>query len=150
MADEGKRPFQDQIDAAREGRLTMSFSSDVRVNAEEFVYMDRDCDAMKLSIRDLQEIADRIADREVWGLGEAPDSWIKSGKVLVNRFRTKAKGDESGNDAHTILEQHYQIVDGIQELHRAIAERYVATDEEFAARYNEVMASAPQGFQGKQ
>lgn len=150
MADEGRRPFQSQIDAANEGQLSMSFSGDVRLNAEEFVYLDRDCQAMKDKIRELQEITDRIADREVWGLGEAPTSWIKSGKVLVKRFRDKANGDESGNSAHAILERHYVIVDGIQELHRVIAQRYLDTDSEFASRYNEVMASAPQGFQGKQ
>ncbi|NKY55889.1 hypothetical protein [Nocardia flavorosea] len=149
MADEGKRPFQSQIDAANEGQLSMSFSTDVRVNAEEFVYMDRDCAAMKDRIRVYQGIAEGIADREVWGLGETPETWPLSGKVLVKRFRDKAMGDESGNSVHAILERHYQIIDGIQELHRVIAQRYLDTDSEFASRYNEIMASAPQGFQGQ-
>ncbi|NKY35874.1 hypothetical protein HGA13_22780 [Nocardia speluncae] len=150
MADDGKRPFQSQIDAAREGQLSMSFSDDIRVNAEEFVYMDRDCAAMKDRIRVYQGIAKGIANRELWGLGEDPATWPRSGKVLVQRFRDKAMGDESGNSVHAILERHYQIIDGIQELHRVIAQRYLDTDSEFASRYNEVMASAPQGFQGQQ
>lgn len=150
MADEGKRPFQNHIDAANEGQLSVSFSADVRLNAEEFVYLDRDCQAMKDKIGELQRIAEGISGREIWGLGEDPASWIRSGKVLVKRFRDKAMGDDSGNSAHAILQRHYEIIDGIQELHRVIAQRYLDTDSEFASRYNEVMASAPQGFQGKQ
>lgn len=150
MADEEKpRPFQTQIDAATEGELSMSFSSDIRMNAEEFVYIDRDCQAMKDKIGELQRIAERISDRTVWGLGEDPNGWIRSGKVLVQRFREKAKGDPAGNSVHAILQRHYEIIEGIQELHRVIAQRYVESDSEFASRYNEVMASAPQGFQGK-
>lgn len=147
MTDEGKRPMQGVIDAANEGRLSVSFNSDVRVNAEEFVYIDRDCQAMKDKIRAMQETARKISERDVWGLGEDPGSWIQTGKVLVSRFRSKAQGEESGNSVHAILERHYQIVDGIQELHRVIAQRYLETDSEFASRYNEVMASAPQGLQ---
>lgn len=139
--------MQGMVDAANEGQLSVSLNSDVRVNAEEFVYIDRDCQAMKDKIRELQGIADRIEGHDVWGLGEDPGNWIKSGKVVVSRFRSKAKGDESGNSVHAILERHYQIVDSIQELHRVIAQRYLDTDGEFAARYNEVMASAPQGLQ---
>lgn len=139
--------MQGMLDAANEGQLSVSFNSDVRVNAEEFVYIDRDCQAMKDKISDLQNIAEGIASRESWGLGEDPGSWIKTGKVVVSRFRGKAQGDEAGNSVHAILERHYQIVDSIQELHRVIAQRYLDTDGEFAARYNEVMASAPQGLQ---
>lgn len=139
--------MQGMIDAASEGQLSVSFNSDVRVNAEEFVYIDRDCQAMKDKIRELQFIAERIGSREKWGLGEDPGNWIQTGKVLVSRFRGKAQGDESGNSTHAILERHYQIVDSIQELHRVIAQRYLDTDGEFAARYDEVMASAPQGLQ---
>lgn len=147
MTDDGKRPLQGMIDAANEGQLSVSFNSDVRVNAEEFVYIDRDCQAMKDKISELQFIAERIGSREQWGLGEDPGNWIKTGKILVSRFRGKAKGDVSGNSVHAILERHYQIVDSIQEMHRVIAQRYLDTDSEFAARYNEVMASAPQGLQ---
>ncbi|MEV0110749.1 hypothetical protein AB0H42_31065 [Nocardia sp. NPDC050799] len=147
MADEEKRPMQGVIDAASEGQLSVSFNSDVRVNAEEFVYIDRDCEAMKDKIRAMQRTAEGIASRDKWGLGEDPGSWIQTGKVLVSRFRSKAQGDESGNSVHAILERHYQIVDSIQEMHRVIAQRYLDTDSEFASRYNEVMASAPQGLQ---
>ncbi|WP_245665752.1 hypothetical protein [Nocardia sienata] len=139
--------MQDVIDAANDGQLSVSFNSDVRVNAEEFVYIDRDCQAMKDQIRDLQGVAKGISSRDNWGLGEDPGSWIQTGKVLVSRFRSKAEGDESGNSVHAILERHYQIVDSIQELHRVIAQRYLDTDSAFASRYNEVMASAPQGLQ---
>ncbi|MEV3964349.1 hypothetical protein AB0M34_26255 [Nocardia sp. NPDC050193] len=103
MADKEKRPMQDVIDAANGSQLSVSFNDDVRVNAEEFVYIDRDCQAMKDTIRELQRTARLVSGRDVWGLGEDPGSWIQTGKILVSRFRSKAEGDESGNSIHAIL-----------------------------------------------
>lgn len=143
----GARPMQGLIDAAKNGELSVSFNDDVYVNAEEFVKIERDCEAMKAEIERYQRIAQDISEREVWGLGEQSD-WIKSAPILVSRFRTKAKGDENGNDVHTILQKHWDIIDGIQELHRQIAIRYQQSDQTFAAKYNELMASLPEGFQG--
>ncbi|MBF6482000.1 hypothetical protein IU408_28230, partial [Nocardia cyriacigeorgica] len=82
------------ITEASEGRLTVSVSQDVRVNAEEFVYIDRDCTAFKDLIRELQRTAGQIADQEVWGLGEDKDP-LSSASILVGRFREKAKGTEN-------------------------------------------------------
>ncbi|MEV0107921.1 hypothetical protein AB0H42_16495 [Nocardia sp. NPDC050799] len=62
---------------------------------------------------------------------------------MVGRFRSKAKGSADSNDVFAILEQHHRIVEDIQELHRVIAQQYMETDENFAARYNELMAGAP-------
>lgn len=148
MTEENKRPMQDIIDAARDGQVSVSFNESVRVNAEEFVYIDRDCQAMKDTIRNLQTIAKDISGREKWGLGEGVP-WIITGKTVVQSFRGKAENDFNGNNVHAILERHYQIVDSIQELHRVIAERYQQTDSTFAAEYNQAMASIPQGMQGK-
>ncbi|MBF6086448.1 hypothetical protein IU438_04980 [Nocardia cyriacigeorgica] len=128
------------ITEAAEGRLTVQMNGDIQVNAEEFVYIDRDCDAFKTHIRDLQEIARSISDQEVWGLGEDKDP-LSSASILVSRFREKAKG--SANSVHAILEEHYKIVDEIQQLHKAIAQRYIDTDETFAARYNQLTAELP-------
>ncbi|MBF6481088.1 hypothetical protein IU408_23495, partial [Nocardia cyriacigeorgica] len=44
---------------------------------------------------------------------------------------------------YSILEEHYKIVDEIQQLHKAIAQRYIDTDETFAARYNQLVAELP-------
>jgi hypothetical protein len=144
--DAAPRPLEDLLTEAREGRLSVNLgagSSDaVRVNAEEFVYMERDCEGFKLLIRALQRTARDIFNRERWDLGETSAN-LSSASVLVGRFRSKAQNAEDGNDVHAILEQHYRIVEDIQELHRVIAQRYMETDEAFAGRYNELMAGAP-------
>lgn len=141
-------PMKGLIDAARSGQLSMSFNDDLYVNAEEFVYIERDCATMKERIKEYQAVAQSISDREVWGLGDRSD-WIKSAPILVGRFRTKAMGDPGGNDVYSILQKHWDIIDGIQQLHREIANRYQQSDAEFAARYSELMNSLPQGFQEK-
>lgn len=140
------RPLDGLLVEAKEGRLTVNLGAgspdQVRVNAEEFVYMERDCEGFKLLIQELQRIAEEIADREKWDLGEKhPD--LHSAGTMVGRFRSKAKGSQDSNDVFAILEQHYLIVEDIQELHRVIAQRYMETDDAFAARYNELMAGAP-------
>lgn len=144
--DTALRPLEDLLTEAREGRLSVNLGAGspdaVRVNAEEFVYMERDCEGFKLLIQALQRMARNIFEREQWDLGETSDG-LSSAAVLVNRFRTKAQNAEDGNDVHAILEQHYRIVEDIQELHRVIAQQYMETDETFAARYNELMAGAP-------
>jgi len=145
MAD---KPMQALIDNAKSGQLSMSFNDNVYVNVEEFVYIDRDCQAMKDKIRQLQALADGISERKTWGLGEDA-AWIRSAKILVGTFRSKAKGSADGNDVHAILQQHWEIIDSIQQLHKEIAQRYLQADTDFAARYNELMATLPQGFQGK-
>ncbi|MBF6321886.1 hypothetical protein OG935_27060 [Nocardia cyriacigeorgica] len=128
------------ITDATEGRLSVQISGDVRVNAEEFVYIDRDCTAFKDLIMELQRTATEISDQEKWGLGEDQDP-LSSASILVSRFREKAKG--SDNSVYSILEEHYKIVDEIQQLHKAIAQRYIDTDETFAARYNQLTAELP-------
>ncbi|NEW30635.1 hypothetical protein [Nocardia cyriacigeorgica] len=133
-------PFSGLITEATEGRLSTQLNGDVRVNAEEFVYIDRDCQAFKDLIVDLQEIARTVSDQAKWGLGEDKDP-LSSASILVSRFREKAKG--SDNSIHAILEEHYKIVDEIQQLHKAIAQRYIDTDETFAARYNQLVAELP-------
>ncbi|WP_063130653.1 hypothetical protein [Nocardia fusca] len=140
------RPLEGLLTEAREGRLSVNLGAgapdSVRVSAEEFVYMERDCEGFKLLIQELQRMAEDIADREKWDLGENnPD--LPSAGVMVSRFRSKAKESEDSNDVFAILEQHYRIVEDIQELHRVIAQRYMETDEAFAGRYNELMAGAP-------
>ncbi|MQY28406.1 hypothetical protein [Nocardia aurantia] len=140
------RPLSDLIAEAREGRLTVDFDSDMRVNAEEFVYIERDCQAFKDSIRGLQQTAINIRNQKKWGLGE-DQSILTSAQTIVHRFRSKAAivdpGKDSANNTFDILEQHYQIVDALQELHRVIAQRYIEADQVFADRYHELMANTP-------
>ncbi|MFI6778761.1 hypothetical protein [Nocardia sp. NPDC050412] len=137
-------PLASAIKDAQDGKLTVSFSNEVRVNADEFVYIERDCQAFKDEIRALQAIAKSIADRKSWGLGETTDG-MTSAATLVARFRGKAKivdpATDSDNNVYDILQQHYDIIDDIQNLHRTIAQKYVEQDQEFAARYNELKAN---------
>ncbi|NEW50978.1 hypothetical protein GV794_08645 [Nocardia cyriacigeorgica] len=133
-------PFTGMITDAAEGRLSVQLNGDIRVNAEEFVYIDRDCTAFKDLIRELQTIAEEVSNQEKWGLGEDQEK-LTSAQLLIARFREKAKG--SDNSVHTVLEEHYKVVDEIQQLHKAIAQRYIDTDETFAARYNQLTAELP-------
>ncbi|MFX0578016.1 hypothetical protein [Nocardia nepalensis] len=137
-------PLASAIKDAQDGKLTVSFSNEVRVNADEFVYIERDCEAFKAEIQALQTTAQRISDRKNWGLGETTDG-MTSANTLVARFRGKAKivnqATDSANNVFDILQQHYQIVDDIQNLHRTIAQKFVEQDQEFAARYNALMAN---------
>lgn len=137
-------PLASAITDAQDGNLTVSFSNEVRVNADEFVYIERDCQAFKDEIQYLQRIADRISNRKNWGLGETTDG-MSSANTLVARFRGKAKivdqATDSDNNVYDILQQHYQIADDIQTLHHTIAQKYVEQDQEFAARYNELQAN---------
>ncbi|MEV2224538.1 hypothetical protein AB0E01_32330 [Nocardia vinacea] len=138
-------PLTSAIKDAQDGKLTVSFSNEVRVNAAEFVYIERDCQAFKDEIGRLQQIAQGISHREHWGLGETTEG-MTSAATLVTRFRGKAKivdpATDSDNNVFDILQQHYQIVDDIQNLHHAIAQKYVEQDEKFAAAYNELKANA--------
>ncbi len=134
------------IQAAKDGKLTVSYSPDVEVNAEEFVYIERDCNAMKAEISQLQRIAQNISHREVWGLGESTDGMF-SANTVVNRFRAKAKGFgssmDSDNNVYDILQKHHDIIDDIQTLHHIIAQQYIQQDEKFGAEYNRLNANLP-------
>lgn len=139
-------PLEDIIQEAKDGGLSVSFSTDIRVNADEFVYMERDCEAFLTVIEDLQTQAMAIATREKWGLGEQTNG-LTSATTMVDRFRSKAgtsgRASDSDNNLHAILQQHHDIVVDIRDLHREIAKRFMATDQEFAARFNETSANVP-------
>ncbi|MFG1768149.1 hypothetical protein [Nocardia salmonicida] len=139
-------PLESLIQEAKNGGLSVSFNTDVRVNADEFVYMERDCEAFLDAIEDMQAQAKNIAKREKWGLGESTPG-LTSASTLVGWFRGKANkvggATDSDNNVNDILQQHHSIVVDIRDLHREIAKRYIAQDQEFAARYNELSANVP-------
>src|SRR5688572_17422392 len=95
------------ISAAREGQLG------IEMKAEDFVYIDRDCNFFKEAIRDIQTTVADIAREEKWGLGEKIDGMV-SATTVVERFRMKANGATDGNSVYKILEDHYRIVEDIQ------------------------------------
>lgn len=125
------------ITEVREGRLGL------RIEPEEFVYIDRDCERFKMLIRRMQREAEAISQIEnaQWGIG-ADKSMLTSAQTLVTRFREKGKG--SDNSVFAVLEQHYHIVDDIQTLHREIRQRYEQADADFAARVSNLLSRLPE------
>ncbi|MEV4207189.1 hypothetical protein [Nocardia salmonicida] len=57
-------PLEILVQEAKNSELNVSFSNDVRVNADEFVYMERDCTAFLDEIISMQRQAQAIANRE--------------------------------------------------------------------------------------
>ncbi|MEG8177102.1 hypothetical protein GZH49_00970 [Nocardia terpenica] len=138
------RPLANMINEAKEGRLNL------RMDLEQFVYLDRDCETFKDAIRRIQRIMDQVSQQETWGLGEhthtADGKELISGKTLVDRFRTKSRGknDQNDNSVYAIMESHHQAVEDIQNTYRAIRQRITDQDAEAAARYQQLEATLPQ------
>ena len=157
MADDSKPstptgPLASLITEAQNGSLSVSFSPDVVVNADEFAYIERDCKAFKEEINKLQGIAKSISGLPNWGLGESTDG-LFSAKTLVSRFRSKAQkanlSTDTDDNIHDILDLHYKIIDDLQTLHHTIAQQYCQQDEAFAAEYNRLNANIEKSPIGK-
>ncbi|WP_228542174.1 hypothetical protein [Nocardia sp. XZ_19_369] len=135
--DKSPRPMANMLAAARDGQLA------VEMNPEDFVYIDRDCQFFKDTIRDIQEIMDNVSRQDHWGLGEKEDKMV-SATTLVDRFRKKANGAGNGNSVWQIMEEHHRIVEDIQEVHRVVRERMMQADSNFAAEFNRLNETLPQ------
>ncbi|MBF6217885.1 hypothetical protein IU479_07155 [Nocardia abscessus] len=125
------------ISAAREGQLG------IEMKAEDFVYIDRDCNFFKEAIRDIQTTVADIAREEKWGLGEKVEGMV-SATTVVERFRMKANGATDGNSVYTILEDHYRIVEDIQETYKIVRDRMMQSDGDFAAEFNRLNTTLPE------
>ncbi len=151
MADDSKPaqtgPLTSLITQAENGNLSVTFSPDVVVNADEFAYIERDCAAFKREIRALQAIAKSISEMPNWGLGESTDG-LFSANTLISRFRSKAMKAQLKTDTDDniwdILDQHYKIIDDLQTLHHTIAQQYCQQDEKFAAEYKRLQSNIEQ------
>ncbi|MFE7742889.1 hypothetical protein [Nocardia sp. NPDC057455] len=131
------RPMGNILNAAREGQLG------IQMSAEDFVYIDRDCQYFKDAIRKIQRYMELVSRQERWGLGESNDGMV-SGKTLVDRFKAKARGAEDLNSVHQIMEDHYRIVEDIQEVHRLARDRMMQADSIFAAEFNRLNTTLPE------
>ncbi|WP_280415522.1 hypothetical protein [Nocardia carnea] len=131
------RPMANMLAAANEGQVT------VQMSPEEFIYLDRDCETFKLAIQQVQGSAEQISQMEHWGLGEANDD-LYSARAMVGRYKVKAKGAPDGNGVWEIMEQHYLIVEDIQNVYRTIRDRIMQADSEWAAAYNSLSATLPE------
>ena len=137
MSDEPPpRPMANMLNAANEGQLS------VQMKPEEFVYLERDCEHFKKLIRRIQRIADDVSVQDHWGLGEANDELI-SARALVGRYKVKAKGAPDGNGVYEIMEQHYQIVEDIQNVYRIMRDQMMQADSEWAAAFNSLSETLP-------
>ncbi|WP_228829071.1 hypothetical protein [Nocardia beijingensis] len=130
------RPMANILSAAREGQLGMQMS------AEEFIYIDRDCEYFKDAIRTIQRLMELVSQQEHWGLGEGNGEMV-SAQTLVDRFKKKARGAEDRNSVHQIMEDHYRIVEDIQEVHRIARDRIIQVDSDFAADFNRLDTTLP-------
>lgn len=131
------RPMANILSAAQEGQLSMQMS------AEDFIYIDRDCEYFKIAIRKIQASMDLISGQEHWGLGEGNGDMV-SAQTLVDRFKKKARGAEDRNSVHQIMEEHYRIVEDIQEVHRLARDRIMQADSNFAAEFNRLNTTLPE------
>jgi hypothetical protein len=133
-------PLANMINEAKEGRLR------VRMDPEQFVYIDRDCEFFKEQIGNIQGVMDQIAAQPRWGLGEdyvgENGKELVSGKTMAERYRLKAK--DSDNSVWSVMESHYQVVNDIQALFRTIRERYSEQDDKWGAHYRDLEANLPQ------
>ncbi|MEU0876503.1 hypothetical protein [Nocardia brasiliensis] len=131
------RPMSNILTEAREGRLA------IELKAEDFVYIDRDCEYFKDVIQKIQRTMDLVAKQDHWGLGEANDLMV-SASTLVGRFKGKANGAKDGNNVYAVMDQHYKIVEDIQEVHRVVRERMMQADSEFAQEFTHLNETLPQ------
>ncbi|WP_378738806.1 hypothetical protein [Nocardia brasiliensis] len=125
------------ISAAKDNQLA------VEMKPEDFVYVDRDCEYFKRTILRIQRIADEISGQPYWGLGEATDKMV-SGKTVVDRFKQKAKQAADSNNVYAIMEQHYKIVEDIQQVYRSARERMMQADTEFASEFTRLNETLPE------
>ncbi|MFB7876217.1 hypothetical protein ACFC06_13250 [Nocardia sp. NPDC056064] len=134
----GGSPFATLIEQARSGGLTL------RMEPEEFARLDHECTEFETVIREIQQTMTDISNINTWGFGDNAESGLTSARVMADRFRKKARG---GDDSfYDVLEEHYVIVEDIRTLHQLIRDRFMAADEEWAARFNaeaSALAQAP-------
>jgi hypothetical protein len=134
--DKPTRPMANLVAAARDGSVA------VQMTPEDFIYIDRDCEYFKRTIRRIQMTMDEVSRQASWGLGETNRDLI-SGFTLVKRFKDKARGAEDNNSVYAILEDHYRIVEDIQEVHRLARDRIMQADGDFADDFNRLNTTLP-------
>ncbi|BDT96786.1 hypothetical protein IFM12275_67620 [Nocardia sputorum] len=131
------RPMGNILNAMREGQLG------IQMSAEDFIYIDRDCEYFKSAIQKIQRSMDSVSRQSRWGLGEGNGDLISAG-TLVDRFKKKARGAEDLNSVYQIMEDHYRIVEDIQEVHRLARDRIMQVDSDFAADFNRLNTTLPE------
>lgn len=138
MSDEpAPRPMANMLAAATEGQIS------VQMTPEDFIYLDRDCEHFKQVIRDIQSLAEEVSEQSHWGLGEANDD-MTSARAMVGRYKVKAKGAPDGNSVYEIMEQHYRIIEDIQNTYRLMRDQMMQADSDWAAEFTAQNETLPQ------
>ncbi|WP_067654643.1 hypothetical protein [Nocardia harenae] len=130
------RPLQNLLDHVGGGSATVAMSP------EDFVYIERDCEEFKLVIQNIMNIMVSVADVDDWRIGDRNPDMVSAGAV-VKRFRAKAKGSAGDNSVYAVMEQHLQIVEDIQEVHRIARQRMSDTDSAFATEFDRLHQTLP-------
>ncbi|MBF6226762.1 hypothetical protein IU470_16830 [Nocardia abscessus] len=125
------------LGAAQEGQFS------VAMKAEDFIYIERDCNYFKDAIRRIQVIMNEVGRHDQWGLGEKTDGMV-SANTLVDRFKKKANMADDRNSVSEILDDHYRIVEDIQATYKIVRDRMMQSDSEFAADFNRLYATLPE------
>ncbi|WP_328389827.1 hypothetical protein [Nocardia sp. NBC_00416] len=138
MSDEpAPRPLANMIAAATDGHTS------VQMRPDDFIYLDRDCEYFKKVIRDIQFLADEISKQSHWGLGEVNDD-LTSARTMVGRYKVKARGAPDGNGVYEIMEQHYQIIEDIQNTYRIMRDQMMQADSAWAADFTAKSDTLPE------
>ncbi|WP_328398099.1 hypothetical protein [Nocardia sp. NBC_00416] len=135
--DPAPRPMTNMLNAANEGQISVSMTP------EDFIYLDRDCDHFKKTIQQIQRLAEAVATQSHWGLGEANDELV-SARAMVGRYKVKAQGAPDGNGVWEIMEQHYQIVEDIQNVYRTMRDQMMQADSDWAATFTSLNTTLPE------
>ncbi len=143
----GLRPFAAMISEAKAGNIN------VRMDLEQFVYLDRDCEAMLKRITAVQTIMDQVSQAQHWGLGEdyrsSDGKVLISGQKVVEWFKTKSKdpsdceSNTASNSVWAVMESHRLAVEDIRTTYREIRKRITDSDTEAAARYKHLEETLP-------
>ncbi len=138
------RPFANMLSEASAGNITL------RMDLDQFVYIDRDCDTFIGLIEQVMTLADDVSRVPTWGLGEHTVSdagkKLTSGEAVVQRFKTKSRGsnDNGDNSVYAQMVAHKLAIQDIQETYRRIRKQITDHDSEQAAKYAQLEKTLPQ------
>ncbi len=136
-------PFANMLSEAAAGNINL------KMDLEQFVYLDRDCDTFIGLISEVQQLAQDVSRQDLWGLGEHTVSdagkKLSSGAAVVQRFKSKSKGsnDQTDNSVYAMMTAHKQAVLDIQETYRRIRQQITDHDAEQAAKYAQLVNTLP-------
>lgn len=129
MASDSNASITELITEAENGNLALN------ANPEAFIALEKAMTERIVKLGLIQQKIRKVADQEVWGLGEASPV-LTSAQTLVRRFREKA--EHGPNNAVTVLQGHRDAAEQMRTLFRTIRARLEEADSAFAARFKDL------------